>query len=176
MKTPPSNVSKECFVMHKRRQRWHFHLCRIRRGASKAMASPEGMSSASSSGASGSEIGPAKLRARPSAFFTAPAGSLRTESRRDTMSFHWNAFAGSCGSGIASLRCRPADTQSGHWRGASLRHQIGIAVAGFSIRPQPALLLVPWRSPPATTRLRLRCGRNTVTSAKLPCSQPSNLS
>src|SRR5258708_22045713 len=76
-------------------------------GPAKAMALPEGMSSANSSGASGAELGPAKARDRPSAFFRAAAGSLRTEVRRDTMSVHWNALLLSFGSGMASLRCRP---------------------------------------------------------------------
>src|SRR5882757_4319017 len=76
-------------------------------GPANAMALPEGMSSANSSGESGAELGPAKARERPSAFFRAAAGSLRMEVRRDTMSVHWKAFVLSLGSGMASLRWRP---------------------------------------------------------------------
>src|SRR5207249_11705677 len=76
-------------------------------GPANAMALPEGMSSANSSGASGAELGPAKARDRPSALFNAIAGSLRMELRRDTISVHWNALLLSFGSVMASLRCRP---------------------------------------------------------------------
>ena len=105
VKAASVNVSKECLVMNKSRQGSGSPPLPVPGGGpAKAMASPEGMSRANSSGASGAEIGPAKPRARPSAFFTAAAGSLRTELRRDTMSVHWNALLLSVGSGIASLR------------------------------------------------------------------------
>src|SRR3981189_1331835 len=84
-------------------------------GPAKAMALPEGMSSANSSGASGAELGPAKARDLPSAFFRAVAGSLRTEVRRDTMSVHWNALLLSFGSGMASFRSPRQQTRLAGW-------------------------------------------------------------
>ncbi len=109
VKTAPSNVGKESLVMNKRRQGWHFHLCWIRRRSRKRHR------------ITGGHIQRQLQRARRvrksgrrSCARVLPLFSLRP---RDPCARSQDAtqrlsirmlLLGSCGSGMASLRCRPA--------------------------------------------------------------------
>ena len=48
------------------------------------------------------------------------------------MSFHWNGFGWFLRIRDSKLALKSANTQRGCWRGASLRHNCGIAIAGLS--------------------------------------------